>query len=186
MLLVTAAAAPGPVCGNLSRHPGDAAPQLNRLPLHVERQLALSEVKAHGLHGPCPMVGLPRSVEVSFAVGSVAMFVATLVAIPVFLVRIPDDYFARPRRSCSFGVRVLRAIAGVTLIALGGAMLVLPGQGLLTILVGLSVLDLPIKEQVINRLLRLPKVRHAVDSIRHKAGKGSLLLPGACDGGAAA
>lgn len=122
-----------------------------------------------------------RSVEVFFAVFSVAMFVATVVFIPVFLVRIPDDYFARARTSCSFGVRVLRTLVGVTLIALGCLMLVLPGQGVLTILVGLSVLDLRLKNRMMSHLFQSPKVRQAVDAIRHKAGKGSLVVPAACD-----
>jgi hypothetical protein len=125
------------------------------------------------------MLGLSHSVEVALAGASVVMFVGTVLAVPVFFARVPDDYFARPRKAHSLVVRAVRIVIGVALIALGLAMIVLPGQGILTILVGLSVLDLPVKDRLIGRLLRQPRVRHAIDAMRHKAGKGSLIVPGA-------
>lgn len=107
------------------------------------------------------------------------MFVGTMVAAPIFLVRVPDDYFARPRRPRSVPVRVLRTVLGLALVALGALMLVLPGQGIITIVVGLGVLDLPIKDRMIRRLLSLPKVHASIDKLRRKAGKGSLVVPAA-------
>jgi ABC-type spermidine/putrescine transport system permease subunit II len=123
------------------------------------------------------MLGLSRSVEVAFGVGSVVMFVGTLVAIPLILVRVPDDWFVRPRTVHRLPMKVARTVIGVALIALGIAMLVLPGQGVLTILVGLGILDLPFKHRMVTRLLANPKVHGAIDKLRHKAGRGSLELP---------
>jgi hypothetical protein len=125
------------------------------------------------------MLGLSHSVEVALGVSSIAMFVGSLVAVPVFIVKVPDDYFARPPRARSLLVTGFRTLLGLSLIALGIAMIVLPGQGVLTILVGLSVLELPVKHRMIRRLLGSPKVRHAIDAMRHKAGKGSLIVPAA-------
>ena len=45
-------------------------------------------------------------------------------------------------------------------------MLVLPGQGVLTILVGLGVLDLPFKHRLLARILAKPKVHGAIDKLR--------------------
>jgi hypothetical protein len=123
------------------------------------------------------MFGLSRSVEVALGVGSVGMFVATLVAIPVILVRVPNDWFVRPPPAHSLPYKVLRAVVGLALIALGVAMIVLPGQGVLTILVGLSILDLPIKHRIVAKILCNPKVHGAIDKLRRKAGKGSLQIP---------
>ncbi len=123
------------------------------------------------------MYGIARTVEVALGVGSIAMFVGTLVAIPVILARVPDDWFVRPRSVRSLPLRVARAVVGVTVVALGIAMLVLPGQGLLTILVGLGILDIPFKHRLVTRLLSNPKVHGAIDRMRHKAGRGSLELP---------
>ena len=128
------------------------------------------------------MLGFSHSAEVALGVASVVMFIGTVVAVPIFLVRIPEDYFTRACNPSSLPVRALRTAVGLALIVLGFAMLVLPGQGILTILVGLGVLDLPIKDRILNRLLCQAKVRRAIDAIRHKAGKPSLLVPGACEG----
>ena len=122
---------------------------------------------------------ISHEVEAALAVASVAMFVGSIVAVPVFLVRMPDDYFVTRRPPRSPVRRVLFTLLGVTLVALGIAMLVLPGQGILTILVGLAILDLPFKDRALARLLSHPKVRAAIDGLRQKAGKGSLLVPSA-------
>lgn len=126
------------------------------------------------------MLGVSHSVEVALLAGSVVMFVGTLTAVPIFLVKVREDYFVRERKKHSLALQILRNVMGLALVALGIAMIVLPGQGLLTILVGLSILDLPIKDRMITRILCHPKVHGAIDRLRHKAGKGSLRVPGTC------
>jgi hypothetical protein len=125
------------------------------------------------------MLGLSHSVEVALGVASVVMFVGTLVAVPIFFVRVPSDYFSRPRSAHSLPIRIVRTVVGLALVVIGIAMLVLPGQGVLTILVGLSILDLPVKDRIILRLLRNPKVHRAIDDLRRKHGKEPLVVPGA-------
>lgn len=125
------------------------------------------------------MLDLSPTVEVVIGVASAVMFVGTLVAVPVFLVKVRDDYFSRPRRSQSLPLKILRAVLGLGLVAFGAAMLVLPGQGLLTILLGLSVLDLKIKDRMIARILSVPKVHGTIDRLRRKAGRGPLEVPAA-------
>src|SRR5688500_5885404 len=88
-----------------------------------------------------------------FAVVVAFTFVATLVFVPWAIVRLPADYFhydARHRALTSTLHPVLRIvlllgknILGCILIVMGLAMLVLPGQGLLTILIGTLLLDFP-------------------------------------------
>jgi hypothetical protein len=114
------------------------------------------------------------------------MFVATVVAIPIILVKVPEDWFVRPPRAHPLPLKILRTVVGLALIALGIAMIVLPGQGVLTILVGLSILDLPIKHRMITRILGNPKVHATIDNIRRKAGKGSLRIPSSSARAAAA
>jgi hypothetical protein len=125
------------------------------------------------------MLGLSHSVEVALGVASVVMFVGTLIAVPIFFVRVPSDYFSRPRSAHSLPIRIVRTVVGLALVVIGIAMLVLPGQGVLTILVGLSILDLPVKDRIILRLLRNPKVHRAIDDLRRKHGKEPLVVPGA-------
>jgi hypothetical protein len=123
------------------------------------------------------MLGFSHSAEVALGVASVVMFVGTMVAVPIFFVKVPSDYFARPRSAHSLPIRIMRTVIGVALIAFGIAMLVLPGQGVLTILVGLSILDVPLKDRMILKILRNPKVHRAIDDLRRKRGKEPLMVP---------
>ena len=123
---------------------------------------------------------LPSGLLVKLAVVSVIAFVATLIAIPFILVRLPVDYFdVRVPRSWMKGrhpvLRVLgravKNIAGAVFVLAGLAMLVLPGQGLLTFLIGLSLLDFPGKQRLEARIVGHPKVLGTVNSLREKFGR---------------
>ena len=50
-------------------------------------------------------------------------------------------------------------------------MLVLPGQGLLTILLGLITIDMPGKRKVIVWLAHKPKISQAINWMRRKANR---------------
>lgn len=116
---------------------------------------------------------------------SLVMALGTFAALPLVIVRMPKDYFLRRRgrRLLSdahpvfrFFVRAVKNVLGVALIALGIAMLVLPGQGILTILVGLTLVDFPGRRALQFRLLRQPKVLDTINWIRAKAGRPALEL----------
>jgi hypothetical protein len=117
-----------------------------------------------------------RTVEVGFVVASVAMFVATLLAVPLYFTRISDDHFVR-HEDHPLAKRIALNAIGALLVLLGIAMLVLPGQGLLTVIVGLTLLDLPFKKKLLRKLLMNPKVKHALDAMRSRAGRGPLIPP---------
>ena len=51
-----------------------------------------------------------------------------------------------------------------------------PGQGILTILLGVMLLDLPGKRRVEQRILRQPKVLEKINKLRNKFSKPPLLL----------
>jgi hypothetical protein len=90
----------------------------------------------------------PRSAWILLLV-SLATLILYAVLLPVVITRLPATYFlSRKGRGISSQAQlprgpgrvlllVLRNILGASLILLGIALLVLPGQGLLTILVGL-------------------------------------------------
>jgi hypothetical protein len=102
---------------------------------------------------------------------SVLAAVASVLLVPRFLATLPADYLqakwqAPPR---SRVLRVLRNLLGLLLVVLGLAMLILPGQGLLTLLVGVLLLDFPGKHRLVARLLSRPKVLVVVNKLRaHK------------------
>lgn len=120
---------------------------------------------------------IPRWLEIVVFALSVVMFVGSLALVPIALVRLPPDHFARPHAKHALVTRIVRNVLGAALIFLGAAMLVMPGQGVLTILVGIGVLDLPFKQRIARRILCNDRVRRAVDDLRVRAGRPPLVVP---------
>lgn len=110
---------------------------------------------------------------------SVGTLIFSLVALPLVLIRLPADYFIRrpvrdwPTRHPVVHVMlvVLKNILGVVFVLAGIAMLVLPGQGLLTIFIGILLLDFPRKRRVERWLIRLPRLLQAANWIRVRYGQ---------------
>ncbi len=121
------------------------------------------------------------SLMVLFGVVSLLTFVVSGIALPWMLTRLPEDYFLDtdrvvhppwPRqRALYWAWRLLKNLLGVVLLLAGIVMLVTPGQGVLTILAGLWLMDLPGKRRCERHLIGRPKVLASVNWIRHNAGK---------------
>ncbi len=123
---------------------------------------------------------------IAAAVGILSAGASVAVTIAV-LVRLPADHFACDHRSSqSVLARVGRNVAGVLLIALGIMLSFpgVPGQGLLTILLGVMCLDVPGKRRLELWILRRPSVERGVAKVRARYGKPPLELPGGCEPGA--
>lgn len=116
---------------------------------------------------------------------SIVSFLAILVVVPILLVRLPADYFVprkNPRKKKHRGilgwvVRICKNVLGTVLVIAGLAMLFLPGQGVLTILVGLMITDFPGKHLLERWIVRRPHVGQAINWVRKNAGKPPLELP---------
>ncbi|WP_225741692.1 PGPGW domain-containing protein [Halospina sp. K52047b] len=118
---------------------------------------------------------------------SLLMFVATLVAVPFVIARIPSDYFTRPRRRryllqgryplLGLLALILKNLLGLILLLAGIAMLVLPGQGLLTILISLTLLNFPGKYRLERWVVERPAVFRSINWIRRRWGVPELEFP---------
>lgn len=92
------------------------------------------------------------------------MFVGGLAATGFALLRLPGDYFSNslspnPKRrfkhpALHVAWSLTRNLIGAVLVAAGFAMLFLPGQGLLTLVVGLMLVDFPGKRRLGLELIR--------------------------------
>jgi hypothetical protein len=121
-------------------------------------------------------------VDVCLVVFSIVAVVASVVLVPRFLAKLPYDYL-RSEASCtlSMPLRVMRNLLGIVLVLLGLAMLVLPGQGLLTLLVGVLLVDFPGKHRLVVRALSKPKVLALVNKLRARHGSPPLVAECASD-----
>ncbi len=125
------------------------------------------------------------------AFSSVALFVLSLAGVPFFLARLPEDWLTRDeRQQLGLSTRrgplgwllwLLRNAVGVFLLLAGIAMLVLPGQGLLTMLVGIFLTDVPGKHRLERWIAGRPWMLKAIDAIRARAGAPPLRRPSRAD-----
>jgi hypothetical protein len=114
-------------------------------------------------------------------VTSMLMLVISVAAVGWVIVRVPADYFAREhpaegpwahrhpliRAALIIGKNVL----GLVLVAAGLLMLVLPGQGVLTILAGLFLLDFPGRHKLVMWLVRRQAILNSLNWVRERAGR---------------
>lgn len=117
---------------------------------------------------------------------SLLLFVASVVALPWFVARLPRDYFVRHDHDLPLSVirsprwrrplQIAKNVAGVLLLFAGVAMLVLPGQGILTIVMALVLLEFPGKRALQRRLVARPQVMRALNALRRRAGAPPLIL----------
>ncbi len=108
--------------------------------------------------------------------GYLAVFIITIVIVVGVLAALPATYFrddGRPpprRRGTIPGVigRVLRNALGLVLIILGLLLSLpaVPGQGVLTVLIGLMLIDLPGKRRLEQKLVARPGVLEAMNRVR--------------------
>lgn len=122
---------------------------------------------------------------IALTVLSLIFFVGTLIAIPFVLVRLPSNFFdiRVPRSWMEHHHPVLRVVGHVVKNAVGAIflfagflMLFLPGQGVLTMLIGISMLDFPGKRKVEAKMIGQPTVLNAINGMRKKFGKPPLVV----------
>lgn len=108
-------------------------------------------------------------------------------AIAVVMVKIPKNYFSSHYQQdfmpdspwiVRWGAVAAKNLFGVFLILLGLALSLpgVPGQGLLTILLGIIMLDIPGKRPLEARIIKRPNVLAAVNKLRARFEKPPLEL----------
>ncbi|WP_296703593.1 PGPGW domain-containing protein [Thiocapsa sp. UBA6158] len=118
---------------------------------------------------------------------SVLVFVGSLISLPFLLARIPEDYFVDPQRHSArmqslhpvayLSLRLLKNLVGWVLVLAGILMLVLPGQGILTMMMGLVLSDFPGKYALERRLASNRRVLNGINWIRRRGGHVPLMPP---------
>ena len=118
---------------------------------------------------------------------SLVMLGLTIVVLPVVVMKLPADYFINEKREPSWRTRkhplmwvslsLVKNVIGLSLILVGVAMLVLPGQGTITILIGLAMTNFPGKYGLERRIACQPAVGYTLNKIRKLTGVPALLMP---------
>lgn len=117
----------------------------------------------------------------------VVTFSASLGIVSLILVKLPADYFLNNHHSRYWAgrppaLRILllagKNILGVLLIMIGIILSLpgVPGQGLLTILLGVMLVDFPGKHRLEQKLLHRPAIKNSINRLRARFGKPPLEL----------
>lgn len=131
-------------------------------------------------------LGIPTAAIWWIVLFSGIMLGLAVIAVPIIVSRLPADYFVRDRRATPRGrgslrwirwpVWVIKNLIGLGFLFFGVLMLVLPGQGLLTILIAAMLLDYPGKRRLQRWVVRRKGVSSSINWMRQKAGKPKLEL----------
>ena len=113
---------------------------------------------------------------------SLFVFIFSLISIKWLVALIPTNYFikknmVKSKKSYSFIWLIsiiVKNLIGYTLILGGLLMLVLPGQGLFTILMGLVLSNYPGKYNIERKFISIPSVLRTVNWLRKKSNKPPL------------
>lgn len=117
----------------------------------------------------------------------VVSFVVSLIASVWVMIKLPADYFANHADQewwpdqhpvLRWLLRIVKNLLGYLLIVLGVLLSLpgVPGQGILTILIGVMLLDFPGKRRLERWLVRRPAVFRAINRIRARFDKPPLVL----------
>jgi hypothetical protein len=127
-----------------------------------------------------------RGIILGFAALFIGSLVATVIIVPWILIKMPADYFshdAEHRQPFSDYPAALRLplllaknLLGLGLVAMGVAMLVLPGQGVIVILIGVFLLDFPGKKHIERWLISRGPILNFANWLRGKWRKAPLTL----------
>ena len=113
--------------------------------------------------------------------GSISLFVFlfSLLSIKWLVSLIPEDYFINKKDSkiktnnifIWYIVLIFKNLIGYSLILGGIMMLVLPGQGLFTIIIGLMMSNYPGKYSIEKKFIAIPTILKSINWLRRKSSK---------------
>ncbi len=114
-----------------------------------------------------------------------ASFVLSILVVVTVLIKLPPAYFLdRPQRrlwidqhpALRLILLLLKNLAGLGLVAAGGLLSLpgIPGQGVLTMIIGLMLLNFPGKRHLERKIVSRPRIRTAINRIRQSFGQPPL------------
>ena len=128
--------------------------------------------------------------DLLFLLGSLSIFILIISVFMMVLIIsfLPEDYFKSENRNLISSVQnsrypllkllvlITKNFFGILLLLSGILMLVLPGQGILTIITGLVFMDYPGKYKFERRLLKQKGVINSINWIRSRLSKPPLKI----------
>jgi len=117
---------------------------------------------------------------------SILFWIGTLIVVPLVVVRLPADYLTNEESGSLrhrippawlYPYLIAKNLFGAVFILAGLAMLVLPGQGILTLVLGIGLISFPGKHRLIQRVLGGRRILALLNRWRARAGRPPLEKP---------
>ncbi|MCE2415475.1 hypothetical protein J4G07_15910 [Candidatus Poribacteria bacterium] len=114
---------------------------------------------------------------------SVASFIISILFCTLVIAYLPTDYFLPNRQEnrirypvLRIGLKCLKNLFAVVLVVVGIIQILLPGQGVLTMLIGIIISDIPGKRKLERRIIRSPIILATANGIRSRFKRPPLVL----------
>ena len=129
---------------------------------------------------------IPRDALMWVSVASGIALLIGAIAVPWIVIYLPRDSFSNARRpgwldqqplAIRLPLRLVKNLLACVLIVLGIAMLVLPGQGIFAIVLGVLLADIPGKLKLQQRIVGRQKVMNSLNWLRRKFRRPPLERP---------
>ena len=137
------------------------------------------------------LYGLWASLTLGKILVGIGLFLLSLgfsfLCIGIVMVKIPENYFSSHYQQdfmpnspwvIRWGAVILKNVVGAFLILLGIILSLpgVPGQGILTILLGLIMIDIPGKRPLEAKIIKRPTILSAVNNLRARYNKSPLVI----------
>jgi len=119
-------------------------------------------------------------------ISSIVIFVVSLATLPWLVAQIPENYFCHNRRTPTVWKKrhpairiillILKNLLGIVLLVGGFIMLFIPGQGLLTMIMGIVLLDYPGKYALERKVASISAIHSGLNWLREKRHAPPLIL----------
>ncbi len=118
-----------------------------------------------------------ENILIAIGIISGIVFIVSILAMPWLLGKIPADYFVRNnyrKNGRNFFITTIKNFFGFVLLLVGIIMLLTPGQGVISILLGLFLMEFPGKRNLELKIIRNDATFKAINWLREKAKKPPL------------
>jgi hypothetical protein len=115
---------------------------------------------------------------------SIVVLVASLWICRYVLITIPPEYFQSKHKPFAqwrtsrpalwWALMITKNLVGALLIVVGLIMFVTPGQGILTLLIGVALVDLPGKHKLMRKIIERKSVLKVINGLRARANQPPL------------
>lgn len=115
---------------------------------------------------------IPAEAWTGVTIGTVLFTVGGILLLPFVVARLPVDWVVRPRVPFLVALRLRplrtlgRNLLGLLLMVMGTIMLLTPGQGLLTLFIGLLMVDTSLRPRILRALARRRPLAAALQRMR--------------------